>query len=88
PLVLELTRSVLEAEGYLVTTATDLDSFEAARRRTMPDLILVDVQMPEAFGDDVALTLRGAYGEQAPIILLSSLDDEELSRRASYANVT
>ena len=43
PLVLELTRSVLEAEGYLVTTATDLDSFEAARRRTMPDLILVDV---------------------------------------------
>jgi DNA-binding response OmpR family regulator len=88
PLVLELTRSVLEAEGYSVTTATDLDSFEDARRRTMPDLILVDVQMPEAFGDDVALTLRGAYGEQAPIILLSSLDDDELARRASYANVT
>src|SRR4051812_46510721 len=88
PLVLELTRSVLEAGGDTVTTAMDLDSFEAARRRTMPDLILVDVQMPEAFGDDVALTLRGAYGEKAPIVLLSSLDDEELARRAAYANVS
>jgi DNA-binding response OmpR family regulator len=87
PLVLELTRSVLEAEGFCVTTAIDLDSFDAARRRTAPDLILVDVQMPEAFGDDVALTLRGAYGETAPIVLLSSLPDEELSRRATYASV-
>ncbi|MDB4943304.1 MAG: hypothetical protein JWP97_2838 [Labilithrix sp.] len=88
PLVLELTRSVLEGEGYAVTTAIDLDSFDAARRRAAPDLILVDVQMPEAFGDDVALTLRGAYGEKAPILLLSSLDDAELERRAAYANVS
>ena len=87
-LVLELTRSVLEAEGYAVTTAIDLDSFDAARRRSPPDLIVVDVQMPEAFGDDVALTLRGAYGEKAPIVLLSSLDDEELERRAAYAKAT
>lgn len=88
PLVLELTRSVLESEGYAVTTAIDLDSFDAARRLAAPDLILVDVQMPEAFGDDVALTLRGAYGEKAPILLLSSLDDAELERRAAYADVT
>lgn len=88
PLVLEVTRSALEHAGYVVATATTLDSFEHERRAEPPDLILVDVQMPEAFGDDLALTVRGAYGETAPIVLLSSLDDEELNQRAQYASAT
>lgn len=88
PLVLEVTRSALEHAGYSVSTATTLDTFEQARRADPPDLILVDVQMPEAFGDDLALTVRGAYGETAPIVLLSSLDDDELTARAKYASAT
>ena len=83
PLVLEVTRSALEHAGYIVSTATTLDAFEQERRTPpAPDLILVDVQMPEVFGDDLASTVRGAYGELAPIVLLSSLDDAELSERA------
>lgn len=85
-LVLAFTRSVLESAGYAVTTAMTVDDFEAARRCAPPDLIIVDVQMPEIFGDDLASTLRGAYGETAPIILLSSLDDEELAVRAAEAD--
>ncbi|MBS2013311.1 MAG: response regulator transcription factor [Deltaproteobacteria bacterium] len=87
PLVLELTRSVLEAAGYVVATAATLDSFEAARRDAAPDLILIDVQMPEAFGDDLAAMLKGGYGEIAPIVLLSSLDEDELAQRAAAAKV-
>jgi DNA-binding response OmpR family regulator len=85
PLILELTRRALEGAGYDVATAMTLGAFEAERHRTPPDLIIVDIQMPEIFGDDLALTLRGAYGEKAPIVLLSSLDEEELAERASYA---
>lgn len=88
PLVLELTRSALESAGFSVATASTLDAFEAERARQAPDLILVDVQMPEAFGDDVAATLRGAYGVDVPILLLSSLEEAELATRATNANAS
>lgn len=85
PLILAMTRLALEQAGYAVSTATDVDTFEAERRRAPPDLIIVDIQMPEIFGDDLAQTIRDAYGEQAPIVFLSSLDGEELARRAEEA---
>jgi len=83
PLILAVTRAALESAGYQVATAENLEAFEEQRRREPPDLIIVDIQMPEIFGDDLASTLRNAYGEPAPIVLLSSLDEEELARRAA-----
>jgi DNA-binding response OmpR family regulator len=87
PFVLEVTQAALESEGFAVATAVDLVAFEAAREANAPDLILVDVQMPEAFGDDVAATLRGARGVKVPILLVSNLDGAELARRAADAEV-
>jgi DNA-binding response OmpR family regulator len=87
PFVLELTQLALERAGYSVATAIDLAAFEAAREATEPDLILVDVQMPEAFGDDIASTLRGARGVRVPILLVSNLEDRELAQRAREAEV-
>jgi DNA-binding response OmpR family regulator len=87
PITLEVTQIALEEEGFDVATATDLDGFEQRRAERAPDLILVDVQMPEAFGDDVATTLRGARGVRTPIFLLSGLEDAELERRAAEAEV-
>lgn len=86
-LVLEVTRTALEQAGYAVATAMTIDEFERERRESPPDLIIVDVQMPEIFGDDLATTIRAAYGEKAPILLLSSLEPEELARRADEAGV-
>jgi DNA-binding response OmpR family regulator len=87
PLVLELTQKALEGAGYAVATAADLTAFELARNVLSPDLILVDVQMPEAFGDDVASTLRGMRGVRVPILLVSNLEDSELERRTREAEV-
>ena len=88
PLVLELTRHALADEGYDVSVATTLDEFESLRQAEPPDLILVDVQMPEAFGDDLTALLRGAYSVKVPIFLLSSLGDDELAVRAAAADAT
>jgi DNA-binding response OmpR family regulator len=85
PLVLEVTRFALESAGFEVDVAADVSSFEAKRSANAPDVIVVDVQMPEAFGDDLAATLRGAYGVQVPILLLSTLPDAELASRAVAA---
>jgi DNA-binding response OmpR family regulator len=51
------------------------------------DLILMDVQMPELYGDDVAMVLRNERGITTPIYLFSSLDPEELAVRAAAAAV-
>jgi DNA-binding response OmpR family regulator/Tfp pilus assembly protein PilZ len=88
PFALALTRAALESAGFRVAIAEDLSSFERQRVAFDPDLILVDVQMPEAFGDDVASTLRGWHGVQVPILLVSSLDQGELARRAQWAHAS
>jgi len=88
PFALALTRAALEKAGFKVAVADDLSSFERQRVAFDPDLILVDVQMPEAFGDDVASTLRGWHGVQVPILLVSSLDQSELARRAQRAQAS
>jgi CheY-like chemotaxis protein len=51
------------------------------------DLILMDVQMPELYGDDVANVLRNERGVKTPIYLFSSIDPEELAERADAARV-
>jgi DNA-binding response OmpR family regulator len=51
------------------------------------DLILMDVQMPELYGDDVAMVLREERGVTTPIYLFSSLDPVELEARAKAARV-
>ena len=51
------------------------------------DLILMDVQMPELYGDDVAFTLRGQRGVTTPIYLFSSVDEAELAGLARDAGI-
>ena len=83
----EVARQALQAAGYDVVCANDLAQLEEARRHGPSDLVLMDVQMPEAFGDDVALMLRQAYGTSVPIYLLSSLDESELAERVEWAKI-
>jgi DNA-binding response OmpR family regulator len=84
---LEVTRRALVQAGYEVITANDLESFQAARQQKPADLVLMDVQMPEAFGDDIAMTLRFAHDVDTPIYLLSSLSDQELAERVNEAQI-
>ena len=86
-LVLEVTRTALQAAGYDVVCAIDLSQLEQARLQGPSDLVLMDVQMPEAFGEDIALALRHSYGISAPIYLLSSLDDADLADRVQWAQI-
>jgi DNA-binding response OmpR family regulator len=86
-LMLEMAMSALRDQGYAVEIARNLGELEQQRQSGHFDLVLMDVQMPEAFGDDVAAVLRDVRGMDTPIYLLSSLDDEELRRRASEAGV-
>jgi len=86
-IVLETLRMLFEASGYAVSTASDLAELEAVRARAEADLFILDVQMPEAFGDDVARVLRDVRRVNVPILLFSSLEEAALRERARDAEV-
>lgn len=86
-LILDLAAAALEDAGYTVVTAADLEAFERQRSAAPPDLILLDVQMPEAFGDDVGAVLRSVREVKVPILLFSSLGERELAQRVREAGV-
>ena len=83
---LEMVGIALDEAGFHVMQAAsmlDVDRLISAR----PDLVLMDVRMPEAYGDELAAMLRGMRGIHVPIYLLSSLKDDDLKRRAEEAEV-
>ena len=86
PIFLEVAAAALREAGYDVICACDLRDLSQARGEA-PDLVLMDVQMPEAFGDDIALSLRNAHGIAVPIYLLSSLDELDLADRVKWAQI-
>jgi two-component system, chemotaxis family, chemotaxis protein CheY len=85
--VLEVLQATLLAEGYDVVIARDLGELEVRRASVRPDLVILDVQMPEAYGDELGEALREVRSEQAPMLLFSGLDDADLARRVRDAGL-
>ena len=67
--------------GFSVVTAKDLTQLEERCSLGVPDLFVLDVQMPEMFGDDVGQVLRDVRKMKAPIVLFSSMDEARLAER-------
>lgn len=81
--LLELTVSALRSAGYEAAGATDLASLDQQLSTGPFDLILVDVKMPEMFGDDVVEFLKQQRGLKARLLLYSDIPDDELMRRVA-----
>ena len=68
-------RNNLEYEGYEAVVAHDAASGLAAARERAPDLIILDLMLPDADGFRVLRELR-ASGVGAPVLVLTALGDE------------
>jgi len=64
----------LKKEGYTVETVGDGRSALEAARRLKPDLIVLDIMLPEMDGFEVARILRKEMS--AAILMLTARDDE------------
>jgi DNA-binding NarL/FixJ family response regulator len=74
----EHARRLLECEGYrVVGEAEDCESGLAATREMGPELVLVDVFLPDADGFDLADRIGGLPDPPA-VVLISSRDGAEL----------
>lgn len=65
----------LEKQGYSVETVGDGRSALEAARRLRPDLLVLDIMLPELDGVEVCKALR-REDFQSPIIMLTARDDE------------
>ncbi len=89
PAVLLLERGSLERAGFSVREAScGMDALAAFRERC-PDIILLDVMMPDLDGFSVCEKIREtAAGELVPIVMVTGLDDEESIDRAYDVGAT
>ena len=74
PEILEISRDYLKASAFDVVTATDGVQGLAAARREKPDLIVMDVMMPEMDGLELCKSIRRE--SNVPIIMLTARVEE------------
>jgi DNA-binding response OmpR family regulator len=86
-IVREAAADCLESAGYAVTTVSSIDEFEERGDPNNADLILLDVEVAQLFGDDVGMVLRKVRGITRPIWLYSSKPDAELAERVADAGL-
>ncbi|RKH82206.1 response regulator, partial [Corallococcus sp. AB032C] len=81
PMLLELTVRALTAAGYEASGAQDLAALDQKLTEGPFALILMDVNMPEMFGDDVVEYLRKQKGVTAKLVLYSDISEQELEAK-------
>jgi two-component system OmpR family response regulator len=76
PNILELLATSLRFAGFEVTTATNGREALAASRKVRPDLVVLDVMMPDMDGFAVVRRMRGE-GTTVPVLFLTARDATE-----------
>src|SRR5919109_286126 len=74
PKIVQLARDYLEHAGFGVITARDGREALQAVRQHRPDLIVLDLGLPEVDGLDVTRAIR--RDSNVPIVMLTARDDE------------
>ena len=84
---LKLARDVLRAAGFRTLEAASGAEGIALAAEGLPDVVLLDLRLPDMDGADVASKLRdGARTARIPVVALSALrvDDSELLLAAGF----
>ncbi|MFH0941994.1 MAG: response regulator transcription factor [Chloroflexota bacterium] len=71
--IVDIVKAYLEREGYEVIAAYDGKSALAAVKRQPPNLVILDLMLPQVSGWDVCRSLRA--DSNIPIIMLTARDD-------------
>ena len=78
PVISQMYRMKFEADGFEVQLANNGTKGVALVEHFKPDIILLDLQMPEMTGDEALAAIRKkAWGKDIPAIILTNLGEEE-----------
>jgi DNA-binding response OmpR family regulator len=75
----QMYRFKFEAEGYDVQTAENGKLGLELSESMMPDIILLDLMMPEMTGDEMLVRLRATpWGKDIKVIILTNMGEQEI----------
>jgi DNA-binding response OmpR family regulator len=84
----ELYRAKLTLSGYDVRTATNGVEGLKLAEEFQPDLILLDIRMPQMNGDEMLAKMREQeWGADARVIILTNLSKDEAPSVLRFLNV-
>ncbi|MFL5921624.1 MAG: response regulator [Gaiellaceae bacterium] len=81
--VREYVRVNLEAEGYNVREAGNAEEGLRALEESQPDLVLLDVMMPQVDGWEMLRKLQEQHGDAIPVVMFSGKVDEAAAGEAA-----
>ncbi len=74
----QMYRMKFEAEGFEVQTAEDGKTGVDLCEKMRPDIILLDIRMPQMNGDEALKKIRATdWGKNIPVLVLTNLGEEE-----------
>lgn len=78
PVISQMYRMKFETDGFDVQLADNGKRGVALVEAYLPDIILLDVQMPEMDGAEALSIIRKAeWGKNIPVIILTNMGEEE-----------
>lgn len=88
-LVTDLLEKLLKADGYQTATVNDSSKAIEVAKKELPDLILLDLMMPQPDGFRVCRMMRELPEfRRIPIIIVTALDDSDSRAVAFGAGAT
>ncbi len=82
PMMVQLITEALTGVGLIADAASDLAALDQRLAANTYDLVLVDVNMPEMYGDDVVEFLKVGRKLTAKLFLYSDISETELAAKA------
>jgi len=79
PSICQMYRFKFEAEGFQVDTAENGALGLKLAEKFKPDIILLDLMMPEMTGDEMLAKLRAStWGKSIKVIILTNMGEQEI----------
>src|SRR4051812_8497413 len=85
----QMYRFKFEAEGYSVETAENGKLGLQLAESMKPDIILLDLMMPEMTGDEMLEKLRqSSWGKDIKVIILTNMGEQEIPAKVKELGVS
>ena len=88
PIIAQMYRMKFEAEGFVVETAANGKLGVALVAKMRPDVILLDLRMPEMSGTEALEKIRATpRGKTIPVLVLTNVGEEEAPSALAKLNI-
>lgn len=81
PAIAEMYRVQLEYDGYRITVATTGEVGYASMRRSRPDIVLLDLLLPDRSGLEIMSDIKDQIPNHPPVVILSNYGDPAMMNR-------